>query len=81
MNSRLSFVLACTLFYGTINAELIKITSLPGFSGKLPTMYGGYINYTSPVLNSIHYTYTWVVESSTDPTTSPTVIWFQGGPG
>jgi len=61
MASRLSLLLA-SLFVIDTNAQLKKISSLPGYTGKLPVMYGGYINYTSPVLNSIHYTYTWVVE-------------------
>jgi hypothetical protein len=63
-------------------ASAQKVTSLPGLT-TMPsfTMYSGYINYTSPLLQSTHSTFYWMVESAGNPKKDPLVIWYQGGPG
>lgn len=54
-----------------------EILSLPGWDGELPSkQYSGYLNTTSG--SRLHY---WLVESEKNPATSPTVLWFNGGPG
>ena len=54
-----------------------EITSLPGWEGQLPSkQYSGYLNGSNTT--RLHY---WLVESENSPETSPTVLWFNGGPG
>lgn len=54
-----------------------EITSLPGWNGPLPTrQYSGYLNITGG--SHLHY---WFVESESNPSTDPVVLWFNGGPG
>ena len=53
-----------------------EITSLPGWSGALPSkQYSGYLSFGS---KHLHY---WFVESQSNPATDPVVAWFNGGPG
>jgi hypothetical protein len=59
-----------------------QISSIPGLAFNPGyKMYGGYVNYTSPMLQSTHYTYHWIVESQGNPTTDPIAFWTNGGPG
>ena len=45
-------------------------------------MAAGYINYTSPMQGSTHYTMVWVAEAEeVDPATAPIAFWTNGGPG
>lgn len=54
-----------------------EITSLPGWTGALPTkQYSGYLNASNS--SRLHY---WFVESENSPATAATVVWFNGGPG
>jgi len=53
-----------------------EITSLPGWTGPLPSkQYSGYLNVSA---THLHY---WFVESESDPANAPVVLWFNGGPG
>ena len=54
-----------------------KITWLPGLE-KLPSfeMYSGYVHPTAT--KKLHY---WFVQSQSNPSTDPVVVWFNGGPG
>jgi len=54
-----------------------QILSLPGWEGELPSkQYSGYLNVTSTT--HLHY---WLVESESNPSSAPVVVWFNGGPG
>ena len=57
-----------------------KITTLPGWSGAIPSMYSGYLptGKTSGTPGFIHY---WFIESQNDPKNDPVVYWTNGGPG
>ncbi|KAF8820699.1 putative Serine carboxypeptidase 1 [Cardiosporidium cionae] len=55
-----------------------RITSLPGFSGTLPSrMWSGFI----PVAGKSKFLHYWFIESENSPSTDPIVLWMQGGPG
>lgn len=61
--------------------ESDKVTSLPGYSGTLPTThYSGLIpvGTISGVPGHLHY---WLIESENDPANDPVVLWLNGGPG
>ena len=57
------------------------ITALPGAPKVAYKQVGGYVNYTSPMLGSTHFTYHWITESQGNPATDPIVFWTNGGPG
>eukprot|EP01094_Clydonella_sp_ATCC50884_P019570 TRINITY_DN385_c2_g1_i1.p1 TRINITY_DN385_c2_g1~~TRINITY_DN385_c2_g1_i1.p1 ORF type:complete len:433 (-),score=107.44 TRINITY_DN385_c2_g1_i1:406-1704(-) len=61
-------------------SNLDKILSLPGIDvSKLPyDIYGGYIQLNGFSNTQLFY---WFVESATDPSTDPLVLWMNGGPG
>eukprot|EP01060_Flectonema_neradi_P005273 TRINITY_DN134_c0_g1_i2.p1 TRINITY_DN134_c0_g1~~TRINITY_DN134_c0_g1_i2.p1 ORF type:complete len:459 (+),score=110.53 TRINITY_DN134_c0_g1_i2:47-1423(+) len=69
--------LMTALALSAVPADLI--TSLPGWEGPLPSkQYSGYLSFAK---KHIHY---WYVESTgLDPmaTSTPTVLWMNGGPG
>mmetsp|Transcript_62711 Transcript_62711/g.149608 ORF Transcript_62711/g.149608 Transcript_62711/m.149608 type:complete len:481 (-) Transcript_62711:246-1688(-) len=53
-----------------------KVSSLPGWSGDLPsTWYSGYLSFG---VKHLHYV---LVEAETSPQTAPVVLWMNGGPG
>lgn len=55
-----------------------QITSLPGWTGALPSkQYSGYLNVSNGD-SHLHY---WLVESEKNPASDPVVLWFNGGPG
>ena len=54
-----------------------EVTSLPGWSGPLPSrQFSGYLDVGAS--KHLHY---WLVESEGAPSTDPTVLWLNGGPG
>jgi hypothetical protein len=58
-----------------------QITALPGLAFQPDyNMYGGYVEYVSPMLKSTHYTYVWIVENkgTFDPN-GPILFWTNGG--
>jgi serine carboxypeptidase-like clade 1 len=59
-----------------------EITSLPGWSPKpLPSrMWSGFINVSAAAGRpmQVHY---WLLNSEKDPSTDPTILWTNGGPG
>ena len=65
-----------------------RVTSLPGYSTPLPTKhYSGFVTtpHPSPKYHTtvqVHHHY-WLVEAQAplDPSTAPTLVWFNGGPG
>ena len=64
-----------------LNVYSDEITTLPGWTGKLPSkQYSGYIDIPNTAPNTRHYHY-WFVESENDPENDPIVFWFNGGPG
>mmetsp|Transcript_36242 Transcript_36242/g.79110 ORF Transcript_36242/g.79110 Transcript_36242/m.79110 type:complete len:467 (+) Transcript_36242:46-1446(+) len=55
-----------------------EVKSLPGWDGALPSkMYSGYLDASA----TKHLHYILVERENADPATSPTVFWFNGGPG
>ncbi|KAF8823071.1 putative Serine carboxypeptidase 1 [Cardiosporidium cionae] len=55
-----------------------RITSLPGFSGSLPSrMWSGFI----PVAGKSKFLHYWFIESESSPSEDPILLWMQGGPG
>ena len=71
-------LLACVLAVTNAAYAPDEILALPGWTGKLPSkQYSGYLNVTNST-TKLHY---WLVESENDPSTDPTVLWFNGGPG
>lgn len=59
---------------GAVEAD--KVTTLPGYSGDLPsTHYSGYIptGTTSGVPGQLHY---WFIESTNKPESDPVVLWY-----
>jgi len=69
------------LLYVFTNAVKVedKITKLPGLNWQ-PNFdqYSGYITVDELNGRALFY---WFVESQSDPTIDPIVVWFQGGPG
>ncbi len=62
--------------YGAVPADLI--TSLPGFNQPFPSkQYSGFLQVGEPG-RFLHY---WFVESESNPSTDPLVLWMNGGPG
>ena len=54
-----------------------EVTSLPGWSGPLPSrQFSGYLDVGAS--KHLHYS---LVESEGSPSTDPTVLWLNGGPG
>jgi serine carboxypeptidase-like clade 1 len=61
--------------------ESHKFTTVPGFVGTLPSVhYSGYIptGTISKSAGQLHY---WFIESTSNPSTDPVVLWLNGGPG
>ncbi|KAM4691128.1 lysosomal protective protein-like [Rhinophrynus dorsalis] len=77
----MDFVLLCALLLGTFSVEAAptndEIPFMPGLV-KQPTFkhYSGYLNTSNG--KYLHY---WFVESQNDPSSSPVVLWLNGGPG
>ena len=70
--------------YADVPADEIK--SLPGWSGPLPSrMFSGHIDGGSDVQDGVAYTmkmwYMYVECECADPSTAPTLLWSNGGPG
>ena len=80
---RLLLVASCltaALVLAAVPAD--EITSLPGWTGKLPSKhYSGFFPTTLDGAaggGMLHY---WLTLSESDPTKDPVVVWLQGGPG
>jgi len=71
-------ILVCLSFFASVDGaiEADKVSSLPGFSGKLPPQYSGYLDISGG--KHLHY---WLVLDESNSTDSPLVLWFNGGPG
>ena len=69
-----------TASLGAPNSDLI--TSLPGWSGPLPSkQYSGFVDSTlDEKFGQLHSHY-WFAESENDPASDPVLVWFNGGPG
>ena len=58
-----------------------EVTALPGWSKPLPMkLYSGYVNASKAlgIACQVHY---WYLESEGSPSTDPTILWTNGGPG
>lgn len=56
-----------------------QVTSLPGFSGTIPSKhYAGYVTVNETHGRELYY---YFVESEFNPATAPVVLWLNGGPG
>lgn len=61
--------------------EADRVTKLPGYDGDLKsTHYSGYIpvGELSGTAGQLHY---WFIESESNPSEDPVVLWLNGGPG
>lgn len=75
------FLLACVQFSQEQVAKDL-VTSLPGINVTLPTIYSGYLNFTSLVSGTTRHVHYVLVERLTGyVTTSPLIVWMNGGPG
>eukprot|EP00966_Prymnesium_polylepis_P278076 6425424-Prymnesium_polylepis.1 len=70
------------LLFGVLSAPSAdEVVSLPGWNEALPSkMFSGYVNVSKAAGRSclIHY---WYIESEGAPSTDPTILWTNGGPG
>ncbi|CAJ0955741.1 unnamed protein product, partial [Mesorhabditis belari] len=67
----------CTVYAADPTAD--KVTNLPGLTFQINYgLYSGYLNAGKGGDWKMHY---WLVESKTNPTTDPVLVWFNGGPG
>jgi len=57
------------------------VTGLPGAPIVPWRQIAGYVNYTSPMQKSTHFTFHWIMESQGNPARDPLVVWTNGGPG
>eukprot|EP00118_Oscarella_pearsei_P028674 m.2674 g.2674 ORF g.2674 m.2674 type:complete len:460 (+) comp8839_c0_seq1:55-1434(+) len=56
-----------------------EVKEIPGWSGSLPSrQYSGYIPVNDDKTRFLHY---WFVQSESNPSTDPIVLWMNGGPG
>jgi len=87
MRSLILAVAACATSVGARSALLGReadddeVTSLPGWSGPLPSKhYSGYLKVgaLSGSPGMLHY---WLQESENNPATDPVIMWINGGPG
>jgi serine carboxypeptidase-like clade 1 len=70
-------LLLLALFVAAQSADQDRITSVPGFDGKVPfEQYAGYV--TVDITNGRNLFY-WFVESQNSPKTDPVVLWMNGG--
>ena len=72
-------LLSAVLVHADVPAD--EITSLPGWTGKLPSKhYSGFFPTTTDGSQGamLHY---WLTLSENKPATDPLVVWLQGGPG
>lgn len=70
------FLLCLAVSQASISSD--EITSLPGF-GVTPTrQYSGYLNVDVANGRNLHY---WFVESESNATDVPLLLWLNGGPG
>ena len=84
VNTILLLSLLLLRVYADVPADEIK--SLPGWSGPLPSrMFSGHIDGGSDVQDGVAYTmkmwYMYVECECADPSTAPTLLWSNGGPG
>lgn len=70
------FALAALLAIVSSAPAADEITTLPGWTGALPSrQFSGYIALPDSGTN-LHY---WFVESEKDPANAPTILWLNGG--
>jgi len=77
----LAFFVVGVIAFARAAIEADKVTTLPGFSGDLPSVhYSGLLptGKLSGVAGHLHY---WFIESTNKPESDPVVLWLNGGPG
>ena len=75
----LILLLSAVLVHAGVASD--EITTLPGWTGKLPSKtYSGFFPTTldGSTGSMLHY---WLTLSENSPATDPLVVWLQGGPG
>eukprot|EP00758_Cryptobia_borreli_P009164 Tbor_TRINITY_DN5453_c0_g1::TRINITY_DN5453_c0_g1_i2::g.25355::m.25355/K16297/SCPL-II; serine carboxypeptidase-like clade II len=76
-------LLVCSLLVCTAAALHVKqadeVYYIPGYGPLLSRNYAGYVTaYTKGEMKEAYY---WLVESESNPSTDPVILWMNGGPG
>ena len=70
-------VFASLLSVSVAKPEQERFTHLPGAPADMPSAsYSGFVNVTTT--KALHYIF---LESQSEPSTDPLLVWFNGGPG
>jgi len=82
----LALALVCALAAVSAAPAADEITSLPGWTGALPTrMWSGFLSGGADVQDGVTYTKSmWYMAAeceAADPTACPVILWSNGGPG
>ena len=81
MSSRLLLVglVVCLVSAALVYGAPLRVEKVPGFSGPIPfSQYAGYVPVNTTAQRFLFY---WFVESQSNPSTDPVVLWMNGGPG